>query len=116
MWISKQLAEDSGETELHTGKSTLNSNGRVEVVSSSVNRNVDMYAPYGYSFSLPAGNNVLLAKGDGEQIGIGVSVDGDELETGEIKITSFSGGYIHIRQDGSVVINGLIINRNGVIE
>lgn len=116
MWISKKLAAESRETDLQTGKSTLNSNGRVEVVSSSVNRNVDMYAPYGYSFSLPAGNNVLLAKGDGGQIGIGVSVDSNELKTGEIKITSSSGGYIHIRQDGSVVINGLIINRNGEME
>lgn len=116
MWISKQLAAESGETDLQTGKSTLNSNGKVEVVSSSVNRNVDMYAPYGYCFSLPAGNHILLAKGDGEQIGIGVSVDSSNLKTGEIKITSSSGGYIHLKENGSVVINGLTINRNGVIE
>lgn len=116
MWISKQLSDSRNDTDVQTGKSTLNSDGSVEVVSSTVSRNVDMYAPYGYAFSLPAGKNVLLAKGDGEQVGIGVSVDSRNLKAGEIKITAASGGYIHIRADGSVDINGFTVHLGGVIK
>lgn len=116
MWISKQMSKEPEEESIQTGRSTLNSDGSVEIASSTVSRDVDMYAPYGYSFSLPPGNNVLLAGNNDQQAGIGVNVDCSGLKTGEIKITGASGGYIYIRFDGSVVINGLIINRNGVIE
>ena len=37
------------------------------------------------------------------------------LKNGEIKICSLSGAYILLRSDGSVVINGAVIDKNGKI-
>lgn len=116
MWISEQISKAGERTENQTGKSTLNSNGSVEITSTGVCRDVELYTPYGYSFSLPTGENVLLTRCDGAQAGLGVKLNCEDLVTGEIKITASSGAYIHLKDDGSVVINGLKINKNGVIE
>ena len=109
MWISKQIVKESSEPYAQTGKSTLNNNG-------GVNRDLKLVSPYGYSFSLPAGTGLLLMKADGSQLGIGVPANDSSLKTGEIKITSKSGAFIHLRDDGSISLNGLIINNNGVID
>lgn len=37
------------------------------------------------------------------------------LKNGEIKICALSGAYILLRADGSVVINGTVIGKNGKI-
>lgn len=116
MWISSKLSSESNDTGVHTGKSTLNAKGSVEAVSTGVDRGVRIYAPYGYDFSLPAGTDMLLAQCDGEAVGLAVPCKSGAVKTGEIKITASSGAYIHLLQDGSVVINGLKISRNGVIE
>lgn len=116
MWISRQLAEPDYEPETQNGKSTLGYDGETEIVSTAVNRNVALYAPFGYSFSLPAGCDVLLTRRDGTQAGIGISMKNEGLKTGEIKITAQSGASIYLKSDGSVVINGLTITKNGVIE
>lgn len=116
MWISQQISKGNEQSESQTGKSTLNSNGSVEITSTGVSRDVELYAPYGYSFSLPVGQSVLLTRCDGAQAGLGVAFSSEALALGEIKITSSSGAYIYLKQDGSVEINGLKINKNGVIE
>lgn len=116
MWISKQIVKESNEPPAQTGKSTLNNNGSVEAVSSGVNRDLRLISPYGYSFSLPAGTELLLMKADGSQLGIGVPANTSSLKTGEIKITAKSGAYIHLCDDGSISLNGLRINSNGGID
>lgn len=116
MWISEAIATDGGRQLLQTGKSTLNNNGSTEAVASGVSRGIEMYSPYGYAFSLPSGENLLLAECGGNQAGIGVLTSSENLAVGEIKITAASGAYIYLKNDGSVVINGLKINSKGVIE
>ena len=116
MWISRQFSKNEEEPSSQTGKSTLNNNGSVEVVSSGVSRDIELFAPFGYAYSLPAGTNVLLTKSDGAQAGVGVSMDDSDLMQGEIRITSSYGGYIYFNDNGDVIINGLKITRNGVIE
>jgi hypothetical protein len=34
---------------------------------------------------------------------------------GEVKITSLSGAYIHLKNDGSIELNGLLISKEGKI-
>lgn len=115
MWISKQITKTQDTPAVQTGTSTLNSNGQVEAVSTGAERNIGIYSPYGYSFSLPAGVKMLLAKSDGQQAAIGTLMSSDVLAAGEIMIKSSSGAYIHLKENGSVIINGLEISRNGVI-
>lgn len=116
MWISGAISSRPDNPTVQTGKSTLNSNGKTEAVSSGVSRDIEVYSPYGYAFSLPSGEKMLLAECEGNQAGIGTLNDNGDIETGEIKITAASGAYIYLKNDGSVIINGLKINAKGVIE
>lgn len=116
MWISKQLTEKADSPIIENGRVTLNDKGELEAVSTGAERSVRVYAPYGYSFSLPAGSELLMTRSSGEQVSFGTEMKSDSLSEGEIKITSASGGYIYLKNDGSIVINGLTINKKGVIE
>lgn len=116
MWISEQMTKTQSAIPMQTGISTMNNNGQVEAVSTGTQRDINIYSPYGYCFSLPIGVDMLLAKSDGSQAAIGTLMKNDGIKAGEIKIASASGAFIHLKDDGSVVINGLKINRNGVIE
>lgn len=117
MWISKKLAAENQQDTpfVQSATVTLNNGVDVEVSSTGTERGVGICSPFGYSFSLPAGERLLLTHSDGEQTAIGVLMDSGKLETGEIKISSPFGSYIHLRKNGSVVINGLEINKDGVI-
>lgn len=115
MWISRRISRSDTEPAVQTGKSTLNSNGSIEAVSTGMERDIEIYSPYGYMFSLPPGTDLLLTKYAGTQAGIGTLMRGGELKPGEIKIFSPSGAYVQLCSDGSVVINGLTINKNGEI-
>lgn len=116
MWISKQITKEASIPTLQTGKSANASKSSSDVSATISQRNIEFYSPYGYRFSLPNNINVLLAHDAGKQYGIGVLQRGDELESGEIKIIAQSGAYIHLKNDGSVVINGLEIGKDGVIK
>lgn len=116
MWISRQTVKDSEPEPIQTGKVTMSGNNSIEAVSSSPQRNIDIYSPYGYSYALPSGVNMLIARCDAKSAAAGVLMNPVELKAGEIKISSAGGSYILLKNDGSVVINGLVINKNGEIE
>lgn len=116
MWISKQTIKEISEPAVENGKVTLNTGGDIEAVSSGKERSVKIYAPFGYSFSLPSGNDLLLTRSGGEQVCFGTEMTDSSVSQGEIKIASAAGGYIHLKSDGSVIINGLRINKEGEIE
>lgn len=115
MWISRQIVKPTDNPTVESGRVTLSNKNQVEAVSTGVDRNLQLYAPYGYTFSLPSGVSMLLAKSDGEQAGIGALMQDKSVKVGEIKITAQSGAYIHLKNDGSVVINGLEISKYGEI-
>ncbi len=115
MWISRQFSKHQTQPTVQAGISTMNSEGRIEAVSTGTERDIKMYAPYGYSFSVPAGVEMLLSRCDGQQSAVGVLMNGAEVRCGEIMISAASGAYIYLKHNGSVVINGLEIDRNGVM-
>lgn len=116
MWISRHISKSADTAAVQTGKSTLNSNGSIEAVANGAERDLVIYSPYGYAFSLPAGVDMLLTKCGGAQAGAGTLMNSSGLESGEIKISAKSGAYIKLCSDGGVIINGLRINKNGVAE
>ncbi|MCC8073164.1 MAG: hypothetical protein LIO62_03450 [Clostridiales bacterium] len=115
MWLSKQTVKGQENPTVQTGTSTLSTQNYIEASATGVSRDVRLYSPYGYSYSLPTGEKVLLAQTDGTQAGIGIAMAQQNLNEGEIKISSPFGGYIFFSNDGSVTINGLKINSNGEI-
>lgn len=116
MWISKQTIRDEKAPQLESATVTLNANGEIEASSGGMERSVEMYAPFGYSFSALPGSRLLISRGSAEQACLGTRMKCDGISAGEIKITSPFGGYIYLKADGSVVINGLSVNKDGVIE
>ena len=107
MWISRQIIKEEKLPPTECGKVTMNSGGKIEAASTGVERNVDFYSPYGYISCVP--------KGGGEQVCIGVESDSSAVGYGEVKITSLSGAYIHLKNDGSIELNGLLISKEGKI-
>ncbi len=116
MWISRQITNGQDRELVQSGRVTLNTAGQVEAVSTGAERNVNMYSPFGYSFSVPSGCEVLLTNSDGQKAALGVLMENDGLACGEIKISSPSGAYILLKNNGSVVINGKEIDKSGVIK
>lgn len=116
MWLSRQTTKNTAEATIQKGRVTLNSNGQLEAVSTGAERSIRIFSPYGYTFSPPQGADMLLAQSDGEKVSFGVEMNPNGVKAGEVKITSQFGGYIYLKSDGSVVINGLKINSKGEIE
>ena len=56
---------------------------------------------------MPKGEKLLLTQGGGEQVCIGVESDSSAVGYGEVKITSLSGAYIHLKNDGSLPKKGI---------
>lgn len=115
MWISRQIIKEEKLPPTECGKVTMNSCGKIEAASTGVERNVDFYSPYGYVSCVPKGEKLLLTQGGGEQVCIGVESDSSAVGYGEVKITSLSGAYIHLKNDGSIELNGLLISKEGKI-
>ncbi len=108
------MREESSSRTVETGVVTMNDAGALEAVGSGVSRNVDVFSPYGYSYSLPAGEKMLMAENGASQAGLGVMMN-ESVKTGEIKIANPFGAYIYLKEDGSVVINGLTVTKNGEV-
>lgn len=115
MWISRQIIKQEHSLPIECGKVTMNVDGKIEASSTGVERNVGFYSPYGYAYCVPKGETLLLTQGGGEQVCIGVESDSSAVECGEIKITAQSGAYIYLKNDGSIVLNGLTISKEGKI-
>lgn len=115
MWISQQISKEHAEPSIQSGRVTLNGSGGLEAVSTGVDRSVDVFSPFGYAYCVPPNTDMLLASFDGKQGALGIAMNAESLDAGEIKITSPFGAYIHLKKDGSVVINGVVISKTGEI-
>lgn len=114
MWISKMLKPRTDEEMAESGSVTISGN-RLETDSSVTTRQVTAYSPYGYCAIPPVGERVMLVpSADGQAI-IGTRLKASTLASGEVKITSKGGASIVLKNDGSVVINSLVINKKGEI-
>lgn len=115
MWISKQVIRQNSIPAAECGTVTMNSSDGIEAVSTGTQRSIQLYAPYGYYCNIPEGERVILTQSSGEQAVLGVLSSPGALKSGEIKLCAPSGAYIYLKNDGSVLINGLKITREGKI-
>lgn len=81
-----------------------------------VKKGGETYAPYGFSSSPPQNLKGIAVPSESGDITVAYEMPQNSLSEGEVRLYSKSGAYIHLRNDGSVVINGLVINLGGVIE
>lgn len=117
MWMSKNMvrSKQSENEKAEKGCVTMSSN-QLETGSTVISRGIESYAPYGYKCSMPVGEDVMIIPSDNGQAVIGtLSKPSKRLAVGEIKISSKGGATIILRNDGSIELNSLVIDRNGVI-
>lgn len=115
MWLSRSFKSDM-QNAAETGVITMSANGVTEANSSLPSRTSECYAPYGYSFRLPVGEEVLIVNSASGAAVAGSKMSGNTLQQGEVEICSLGGARIVLKNDGSVVINSLVIDRDGNIE
>lgn len=115
MWLSRNFKNREQNTA-ETGVITLNKDDVTEANSSMSSRSAQCFSPYGYSARIPVGDEVLIVNGSSGSAVAGVKMDVGALEQGEVEIRSLGGATILLKNDGSVVINSLVINRDGNIE
>lgn len=115
MWLNEKMIDKGTSSEIESAKVTIGGD-RVETLSSGQQRGAQVYAPYGYRASVPSGQDVLLISGAEGGFVAGVKSKSEALNSGEIEITSSGGAKIKLCNDGRIVINGMIINKEGEIE
>lgn len=116
MWMSKMLAEGNKAETAENGTVTLSTSSSLEAGSTLSTRSIASYSPYGYQTVIPIGEEVLLVPSSDGQVAVGTKSNEAELEAGEVKITSLGGATIILKNDGSVKINSLVIDKEGVIK
>lgn len=84
-------------------------------VSANEQRGLPVFAPRGMAYRPCEGDNLLLVPAGGANVCAGVLCAAEELEAGEVRLASASGAVIHLRQDGSIVLNGVTITCDGQI-
>lgn len=116
MWLSKRFNK-AEHSFAETAVVTSAQNGRTEATSSLCAKDINSYAPYGYSYAVPFGEELLFINSKKGGAGAGVKMNSaEELESGEILIKSLGGASMYLKNDGTVVINNcLTFTQNGTV-
>lgn len=115
MWLSKMISRGNDTHKAEKGIVTISGKSELEIGASASTREVKNYAPYGYNAVPPVGQEVILLPSSDGQVVLGAKSSGQALDSGEVKISSQGGASIVLKNDGTVVINSMVIEKNGVI-
>ena len=115
MWLSRNF-KNPEQSAAENGVVTLSAENITEANSSLPSRTSECFSPYGYSFRLPVVEEVLIVNSASGAAVAGSKMKTQGLAQGEVEIRSLGGARILLKNDGSVVINSLVINRDGEFE
>lgn len=115
MWISEAINSTPVSQKPERAKVTMATSGAIEAKGSFQTRNFNEFAPFGFASKMPEGTEILMIPTSDGNACCGAKSKGSLLKVGEIMISSPCGGYIYLKADGSVVINGLVIGIDGEI-
>ena len=113
MWMSKRIVATSQKEVAEKGKVTLSHN-QLEAGATVTRRNIDSYAPYGYKSVPPVDEDVIMLESNDGAVVLGALSKDENIESGEVKISSLGGAYIILKNNGDIVLNGLVIDSRGV--
>lgn len=100
MWLTEKLQRKS-DPALTEGE--VSAADRLTVTGESVHIAPQQVLPYGIASSPPAGEQAVMLSG----LCVGVTAVQDaRLQPGEVLLFSSGGAEIHLKNDGTVVING----------
>lgn len=115
MWMSKRIVATLEKEVAEKGKVTLSDN-QLEAGATVTRRNIDSYAPYGYKSVPPVDEDVIMLESNDGAVVLGALSKDEDIESGEVKISSLGGAYIILKNNGDIVLNGLVIDSRGVIQ
>ena len=115
MWMSKRIVATSEKEVAEKGKVTLSDN-QLEAGATVTRRNIDSYAPYGYKSVPPVDEDVIMLESNDGAVVLGALSKDEDIESVEVKISSLGGAYIILKNNGDIVLNGLVIDSRGVIQ
>ncbi len=115
MWMSKKIVATSENEVAEKGKVTLSDN-QFEAGATVTKRNIDSYAPYGYQSVPPINEDIIMLESNDGAVVLGTLNKNCDIESGEVKVSSLGGAYIILKNDGNIVLNGLVIDSRGVIQ
>lgn len=88
----------------------------IGVIGETQHQGVPVFSPKGVVALPSEGDNALLLSADGTQVCVGVLQGAKDIVPGELLLYSSGGATIHLKKDGSISLNGLIIDTNGTIQ
>lgn len=116
MWLSKMLSGGRAQTlRAERGLVTMSSGSGIEAGGAISTKNIRSYSPYGYDAIPPLGEELIIIPSTDGQVAVGTKLDVSDLQAGEIRLSSVGGAQILLKNDGTVVINSVVIDKNGVI-
>lgn len=87
--------------------------GGVCAIGDSESDNLPLFAPAGIDWLPPDGASVVLIPFEDCYLCVGSLCSADGLSKGELRLKSAGGAAIHLKQNGDVVINRLVIKPDG---
>ncbi|MBQ9742435.1 MAG: hypothetical protein IJV88_02015 [Ruminococcus sp.] len=108
MWLASFLSQSKGQSRTSTGSVVASAGGIVDVDTALRHRNLPVVAPYGVVYVPPVGEDaVVMSTLSGEAcVGV-VAPRAKDLLPGELMLCSAGGASIVLKNDGTVLINGV---------
>lgn len=112
MWIPKIITNNENPTAPFTANVMYSENGKVNVSSLEKVENVGECRPYGFACVPPTGSKAVVLPVGSSAVVCGV-VGGSplELEPGEVGLYTAGGASIILKNNGTVVINGQVFEK-----
>ena len=113
MWLSKKLAQNEMQNTASARSGTVTVEGtETAVYADGEERDAAVVSPRGFFWRPMNGEKVLVIKGgicNEETFIVGAVQENDEIDAGEVRITSARGGAeIVLKNNGRVDINGSV--------
>lgn len=108
--LTNTNAPQSGAT---VAQVSFSDSGGFGAVSSSESRGMPVFAPRGVAYRPCEGDRLLLMPVDGVETCVGCLSVCDDVDGGELKLSSAGGASILLKNNGEIVLNGLVITKTG---
>ena len=116
MWISNKIANrhTKNNAVVMEGSITESIGNKLYIQNKEEYRNINIMAPYGVVCVPPAGEEALIVSFGESALCTGVIMpENEQLEPGELMLSSLGGASIVLKNDGRVLINGNAVQEVG---
>jgi hypothetical protein len=108
MRIIKNAGRNQGASQATVAQVSFSGSGGFGALAEAESRGIAVFAPRGISYRPLEGDRLLLLRADGSDVCVGCLAT-EALEPGELALASSGGARIHLKNNGEISLNGLII-------